>query len=450
MLRFQGAGYRFGIAARHEKIIERHKRKRQTFREEGTQNHGAPRAGRATEKSADGGEQHRRLAPRERRGNVRTSEHQRPPSSATSTPSPFPLGRQLNRRSFSGRSPPGDPAASIGQRRRSTEAAGQQRCEEFSPARHDDNDERAPDHHDNDHPPEDHDHHDNDHPPEDYDHHDPSPADHHDPSRPTKTTNPRPTKTTVPLTTTTTTSTTTTTTLPAKRSQGGRGVSAKVLAPQTPRAATTSTTAPPAKQGTPSGSSQGAGCKADPAAAIAALPPGGVFNGSGCYVTDGILVTKPVTINGGTYDDPVNENTGRSTVLPIIRVKDTSDVIIENVGLNGANLDGGFHRGLVGQAGLDILSSSHVIIANVSTNNTFGDGMTLFANFGRDSAPVTDLFVNGLTVTKAGRQGITMGYVKTRRSTTSTWSPRLMLDGISRVTCPTSGQATSPSTMRTT
>ena len=129
-------------------------------------------------------------------------------------------------------------------------------------------------------------------------------------------------------------------------------------------------------------------------------------------MTDGILVTKPVTINGGTFDDPVNQNTGRGSVKPIIRVKDTTNVTIENVVLNGANTIGGYHRGLVGQAGLDILSSSYVTIANVATNNTFGDGVTLFANFSSDNQPVSNLFVNGLTVTKAGRQGITMGYVK--------------------------------------
>ena len=153
-------------------------------------------------------------------------------------------------------------------------------------------------------------------------------------------------------------------------------------------------------------------CKSDPAAAIEALPSGGVFHGSGCYVTSGILIAKPVTIDGGTYNDPVDIKTGPRSVFPIIRVKNTTDVTIENVVLNGANDAGGYHRTLVGGAGLDILSSSHVNILNVATNNTFGDGMTLFSQFGVDKAPVTDLYVNGLTVTHAGRQGITMGYVE--------------------------------------
>jgi hypothetical protein len=136
-----------------------------------------------------------------------------------------------------------------------------------------------------------------------------------------------------------------------------------------------------------------------------------VFHGSGCYVTTGILITKPVTIDGGTYNDPVDTSTGPGTVFPIIRVKNTTDVTIENVVLNGTNSIGGYHAKLVNEAGLDILSSSYVNILNVATNDTFGDGMTLFSQFGVDKAPVTDLYVNGLTVTKAGRQGITMGYV---------------------------------------
>ena len=188
-------------------------------------------------------------------------------------------------------------------------------------------------------------------------------------------------------------------------------VTAAVPKPRVVRAHTTTTTTPPASA-KPNDASPSNKCQADPAAAIEALPSGGVFHGSGCYETSGILVTKPVTIDGGTYDDPVDTNTGPGSVLPIIRVKNTTDVTIENVVLNGSNYVGGFHRDLVGQAGLDILSSSDVSILNVATNDTLGDGMTLFSQFGVDKAPVTDLYVNGLTVTRAGRQGITMGYVE--------------------------------------
>ncbi len=155
-----------------------------------------------------------------------------------------------------------------------------------------------------------------------------------------------------------------------------------------------------------------AGCQADPAATIAALPAGSVFVGSGCYITSGILISKPVTIDGGVYNDPVITNAGDGSVHPIIRIKDTTGVTIENTILTGANVSGGFHRHLVGQAGLDILSSSGVSITNVSVCNTFGDGLTAFANFPVNKNPTTGLRVNGLFITNAGREGITMAYIK--------------------------------------
>ena len=158
-------------------------------------------------------------------------------------------------------------------------------------------------------------------------------------------------------------------------------------------------------------------CKPDPAAAIAALPAGGVFNGSGCYKTAGILITKPVTLNGGTYDDSVKaESKGQvkaegttAKVEPIIRIKDTSHVTISNVVLNGRNLAGGY-RGLpwVNEEGIRILSSANVTLDNVSANNTYGDGLIL--GFEPGHPPTTDLTVNGYTINKAGRQGVTMAY----------------------------------------
>ncbi|MHB1517984.1 MAG: hypothetical protein ACYCVN_01865 [Acidimicrobiales bacterium] len=149
-------------------------------------------------------------------------------------------------------------------------------------------------------------------------------------------------------------------------------------------------------------------CKPDPAPAIASLPPGGVFHGSGCYLTSGILITRPVTIDGGVFIDPVAARKSGVPVMPIIRIKDASDVTVENVVLEGPNTAGTFHRHLVGQAGLDVLSSSHVVIRNVAINDTYGDGMTVSANFPKDDAPTSDLLVNGLTVTHAGREGMTI------------------------------------------
>ncbi|MGH9080268.1 MAG: hypothetical protein ACRDYE_09400 [Acidimicrobiales bacterium] len=107
----------------------------------------------------------------------------------------------------------------------------------------------------------------------------------------------------------------------------------------------------------------------------------------------------------------MDTKSGDRSVKPIIRIEDTSNVTIENVVLAGANGGGGFHRHLVGQAGLDLRSSSNVSILNVSVVNTFGDGLTAFANFPIDKSPTSDLVVNGLNITNAGRQAITMAFV---------------------------------------
>jgi hypothetical protein len=134
-----------------------------------------------------------------------------------------------------------------------------------------------------------------------------------------------------------------------------------------------------------------------------------VFVGSGCYQTSGILITKPVTLEGGEYRDSVHTNTGDGTVHPIIRVKDTHNVTIENAVLIGAHTDENLHRELVGQAGIDILSSDNVWVLNVSTLNTYGDGMTVTAHF-PVGGPTRHLVVDGLTITNAGREAITVAY----------------------------------------
>jgi hypothetical protein len=155
-------------------------------------------------------------------------------------------------------------------------------------------------------------------------------------------------------------------------------------------------------------------CKPDPAAAIAALPPGGVFNGSGCYRTDGIVITKPVTINGGTYNNHANAESkdpasDKAVVRPFFLIMRTSNVTISNVVLNGLNADGGYH-GLpwVNEEGVKILSSAHVTLNNVTTNNTYGDGLML--GFEPGHPPTSTLTVNGYTINNAGRQGVTLAY----------------------------------------
>jgi hypothetical protein len=150
-------------------------------------------------------------------------------------------------------------------------------------------------------------------------------------------------------------------------------------------------------------------CKADPAASIAALPAGATFVGSGCYRTSGIQITKPVTISGGTYNDPVTLGAA-APVHPVFQVNEASGVTIENVTINGRNTDGGHHGvPLVGEEGISVIASSDVTLDGDVINDTFGDG--LYLGFTPRQPPDTNIAVNGYTVTNAGRQGVTIGYV---------------------------------------
>ena len=153
----------------------------------------------------------------------------------------------------------------------------------------------------------------------------------------------------------------------------------------------------------------GSACQADPSAVIAALPSGGTFHGSGCYsVPNGLHLTKPITIDGGSYVDS-STVPGPHGLSPVIAVRATHDVTLENLSVTGGNPTGAYKPNLVGQAGITVLSSSGVTISNVTTSSTFGDGLELWALLPQDKTPTNHLTVTNLKVTLAGRQGITTG-----------------------------------------
>ncbi|MEI7858678.1 MAG: hypothetical protein WCI26_02500 [Acidimicrobiales bacterium] len=149
---------------------------------------------------------------------------------------------------------------------------------------------------------------------------------------------------------------------------------------------------------------------------INSLPAGSVFQSSttACYlVPDGILLSKPITIIGGTFYDPLVERLTNvrpyGALHPIILIKNTSHVTLSGVSVLGANTIGGYHADLVGEAGVKIMSSSDLVLTGVSAKNTFGDGLELVANFtDHINTPVNRLSVDGFTTINAGRQGITV------------------------------------------
>lgn len=154
---------------------------------------------------------------------------------------------------------------------------------------------------------------------------------------------------------------------------------------------------------------RGGRCHADPSAEIAA---GGVWDGGGhCYIVrDGLTITTPVVVKNATFVTPELRPPSDGHVRPIIRISDTSDVALSDLTLVGANTAGAFHADMVGEAGIDILSSDRVAISDVLTWDTFGDGLTL--GFQPGHGPSRDLTVNGLSIGNAGREGVTMGYVE--------------------------------------
>ena len=149
-----------------------------------------------------------------------------------------------------------------------------------------------------------------------------------------------------------------------------------------------------------------------------ALPDGAVFASpaSACYLVDkGITITHPLDIIGGEFKDesstlpPRVPGRAPPALHPIVLIDQTSDVNVEGVNLVGADPSGVFDPHLVGQAGIDIRSSSNVTITNVTTLDTFGDGLTIFVAPGEGRC--RNIAVDGMTITRAGRQGITPAFV---------------------------------------
>jgi hypothetical protein len=175
----------------------------------------------------------------------------------------------------------------------------------------------------------------------------------------------------------------------------------------------------------PTRSSIASDCSVDVSASLdaylASLPDGGVLSSpaGACYlVNEGIRITHPLTLAGGTFTDDSSTVPARkpdhspSPLYPIIDILDTHNVTVENVHVLGANVDGSYHRHLVNNAGIDVLSSDQVTLTNIVSTDTFGDGLELWTNWPTSGRPDTSVHVNGYTVIRAGRYGFTPAYVK--------------------------------------
>jgi hypothetical protein len=153
--------------------------------------------------------------------------------------------------------------------------------------------------------------------------------------------------------------------------------------------------------------------KADPTAAIEALPSGATWNGDGkCYkVVGGIKLTQPVTLQNAAFVDTARDSKG-SSLKPIIYAEDTNNVNLINLALEGQHTATGYsHAKGVGQEGIKLYSCVNCTITNVDTVNTYGDGLLASDNNPKDRTPTTNLNINGLTVTNTGRQGVSISDV---------------------------------------
>jgi hypothetical protein len=93
-------------------------------------------------------------------------------------------------------------------------------------------------------------------------------------------------------------------------------------------------------------------------------------------------------------------------------VKDTAGVTIENVTLNGQNIGATGRAGdMVGEAGVQVLSSTNVNLDHIAVNHVFGDGLTL--GFQPRQPPSSNVAVNGYAINGTGaiRPGVTVAYV---------------------------------------
>ena len=78
-----------------------------------------------------------------------------------------------------------------------------------------------------------------------------------------------------------------------------------------------------------------------------------------CYqVDEGVVITHPLTIIGGTFKDESSAKTPRpgGHFHPTIRILDTSDVTLSGLTIDGDNTEGTYHPLLVNEAGIKVMS----------------------------------------------------------------------------------------------
>jgi hypothetical protein len=139
---------------------------------------------------------------------------------------------------------------------------------------------------------------------------------------------------------------------------------------------------------------------------VATIESGGTFHLAGCtYVVPyGVRLTNPTVIDGGTWQDPTAAVPTTGGVKPVIDVRFTKGVTIENATVTGGNSSDGKNLALVGQAGIEFQDASGTL-TNDTVSNVFGDCLELWADPPKHTTPdqVTGSLLN---LTACGRDGI--------------------------------------------
>jgi len=150
-----------------------------------------------------------------------------------------------------------------------------------------------------------------------------------------------------------------------------------------------------------------------------------------CYqVDEGLSLQFPVgiTIDGGTFENsstspPPAKGHGTPKGSPVFNVLSGSDVTFENLAIEGAN-PGGYDAHMAFAGGIELQGTSGATIDNVTITAPFGDGITLAPlrggadhNSGKIKSPVTNVTISNVTISGAGRMGVTFGSVNGAQAT---------------------------------
>lgn len=156
---------------------------------------------------------------------------------------------------------------------------------------------------------------------------------------------------------------------------------------------------------------------------LQSLPPDSTWKApaGACYQVDrGMQLDFPdgLTIDGGTFEDDATtplppDGHGTQAGSAMFDILGGTDVAFENVTVVGANTSGSYHANMAFEGAFEIRGTIGVTFTNITTRDTFGDGINLEPLRGGDDwasgqilNPTEDVTAHDVTIVNAGRQAI--------------------------------------------